>query len=330
MTAPARVALITGGNRGLGLAWARAALRRDVQVMLACRDPTLGEAAATALRAARPGAVVSVLELDLASLASVQRAVQALGARQVTLDALVCSAGTWRPSNRERTTDGLERTYATNHLGHAALTLGLLPQLTPRARIVFVSSALHDPGAWKGGPAVRYVSADWLAHPELDGYRDPSDAAAGSRAYATSKLCNVLFTRELARRLAAQGSALTVNAFNPGLMAGTGLNRGAPLGSRLAWHLVLPLLGRFIPGAHRPAQAAEALAALALGERHAAVSGGYFGVDGEETPSADATDPQKAADLWVHTLQTLHRLPDAPLPLPTPLTPPVSPQGGLP
>lgn len=308
--------LITGANRGLGLACARAVLSRGpAHLILACRDPQRGQAAAAPLRAAHPAASVEVLALDLASLASVQRAVQEIAARGLTLDALIANAGTWRPSNRERSADGYELTFAGNHLGHAALTLGLLPRLSPRARIVFVSSALHDPSVWKGGPQVRYVRAELLAHPGRDDLRDPSDAAAGSRAYATSKLCNVLFARELARRLRAQGSAVTVNAFNPGLMAGTGLNRGAGLGSRLVWHVVLPLASRFIPGAHRPAQSGAALAALALDDRYAGLTGRYFGVDGEEAPSADATDPRKAADLWAYTLAALHRPPEAPLPV---------------
>jgi NAD(P)-dependent dehydrogenase (short-subunit alcohol dehydrogenase family) len=311
--------LITGGNRGLGLACAEAAARRDpVQLILACRDPERGEAAAARLRRSTPGVQVSVLSLDLGSLSSVRSAVQALRAGgQLPLSAVICNAGIWLQSNLIRSPDGFEQTFATNHLGHALLVLELLPHCTSDARIVMVSSALHDPAAWRGGPEVRYIRAALVAHPEQDPRSDRSAAAAGSRAYATSKLCTLLFANELARRFARSDRyrRVTVNSFNPGLMAGTGLNRNASLGSRLVWTVLLPRLRGVIPGSFTPQHSGETLAALALDNRFAGVTGRYFGTLHEEMPSPEARDPLKADDLWTFTVQATR--PDTELPTPS-------------
>src|SRR5262249_3303476 len=132
------------------------------------------------------------------------------------LHAVVCNAGLQVVSGIERTADGVETTFGVNHLGHFALVQGLLDVLARPARIVVVSSGTHDPTKPRGMPPPRYPSAAALAHPAESADVD------GRRRYTTSKLCNVLYAYELDRRL---GDDVTVNAFDPGLMPGSGLAR---------------------------------------------------------------------------------------------------------
>jgi light-dependent protochlorophyllide reductase len=297
--------LITGGNRGLGLACART-LAQSHRVILACRDLNAGQQAAETIRQEMPNAQIEALELDLASLASVRDFVQRWRARGIgKLSALICNAGTWRQSNRERSVDGYELTFASNHLGHFLLLHLLLPEFSPDARVLLVSSSLHDPSVWKGGPVVKYINANLAAHPEQDGFQDQSETAAGSRAYATSKLCNLLFTYELARRLKThrEFSGISVNAFNPGLMAGTGLNRGASWFSIFVWKHVLPRLRRVIPGSFSVEASAQTLARLAVDPTHAGITGRYFGTLQEEQSSSASHDPALASELWQSSLE---------------------------
>jgi NAD(P)-dependent dehydrogenase (short-subunit alcohol dehydrogenase family) len=308
-TKAASTILITGGNRGLGLSCARAISQRGpCRIILACRDPNGAELAAQGLRTAFPNINLETLELNLASLASVRAAVNTLNARGTdALSEVICNAGTQRSSNKERSEDGYELTFASNHLGHFMLVNLLLPLCAPEARLLVVSSALHDPTRWKGGPVVRYVNAQLLAHPELDSFTDSPIAAAG-RAYATSKLCNLLFAYELARRLEVHPafSNITVNAFNPGLMAGTGLNRSGSAVSAFVWNFILPRLRKIIPGSFTPTESGKTLAALAINPAFMGISGRYFGTLGEQESSPESKDRTKASELWTSSLELAH------------------------
>ncbi len=124
---------------------------------------------------------------------------------------------------------------------------GLLSQLACPARIVVVSSGTHDPAKRTGMPAPQYTSADALA--QANPAADPREpiGTLGRRRYTTSKLCNVLFAYELDRRLRENGSDVTVNVFDPGLLPGSGLARDYTGPQRLAWRFVGPLL-RVLPG----------------------------------------------------------------------------------
>src|SRR6478736_270684 len=137
--------------------------------------------------------------------------------------AVVCNAGVQVVSGERRSADGFELTFAVNHLGHFALVCGLLEQLAHPARIVVVSSDTHDPARRTAMPTPRYTSADELAMASSEPGEPPQ--TAGRRRYTTSKLCNLLFAYELDRRL---DHGVTVNAFDPGLMPGSGLARDYP------------------------------------------------------------------------------------------------------
>ncbi|CAM5619397.1 oxidoreductase [Streptomyces avidinii] len=225
-----RTAVVTGANSGIGYFAARELARHGASVVLACRSAARGHAAEVRLRAEVPGADVEFLPLDLADLASVREFAAAYGRRRGgagggggrgrgtgtgpgrgdTLDLLVNNAGVMAlPYGR--TADGFETQFGVNHLGHFALTGLLLPNLlaaAPGARVVNLSSGFHALGD--------------VDHTDLNSER-------GYRrwiAYGRSKTANLLFTHELARRLAATGSEIVAAASHPGYAA-TNLHVGA-------------------------------------------------------------------------------------------------------
>jgi NAD(P)-dependent dehydrogenase (short-subunit alcohol dehydrogenase family) len=175
---------------------------------------------------------------------------------------------------------------------------GLLDHLARPARIVVVSSGTHDPAKHTGMPSPRYTTAADLARPE------GGTGGEGRRRYTTSKLCNVLFAYELDRRLGRGEQGVTVNAFDPGLMPGSGLARDYPPLQRLAWRYLLPAL-RVLPGVRSTRRSGRYLAALACDPRFDGVTGEYFSGRKQIRSSADSYDRGKAFDLWTTSEQLL-------------------------
>jgi len=280
--------IITGATSGLGLECARALLSSDPSwhVVLPVRD--VGRGAAALEQLGQPQRC-TVMPMDLASLASVRAFVDDVRASALPpLHAIVCNAGVQVVSGTEHTQDGVEMTFGVNHLGHFALVQGLLDTLTHPARILVVSSGTHDPSKRTGMPDPRYTSAADLAHP------GESAEENGRRRYTTSKLCNVLFSYELDRRI---GDGVTVNAFDPGLMPGSGLARDySPLG-RLAWRYLFPAL-RVLPNVNSTRTSGRHLAALVNDTRFDGVSGQYFEGQRPIKTSTESYDLDKARDLW--------------------------------
>jgi NAD(P)-dependent dehydrogenase (short-subunit alcohol dehydrogenase family) len=190
-----RTAVVTGGNAGLGLQIARVLAARGAQVVLACRSVGKGRTAAAEVRGA------AVVRLDLASLRSVRAAADEIRAAYPRLDLLINNAGVMEVPY-EQTADGFELTFATNHLGHFALTGLLLDRLlaAPGSRIVTMSSMAHLAGR--------------LNFDDLQGAREYRPDAA----YAQSKMANLLFTFELDRRLRAAGARASALAAHPGVV----------------------------------------------------------------------------------------------------------------
>lgn len=298
--------LITGANRGLGYETAKA-LAADPQrsLVLAGRDITSLSKAAQRIQSTTSNAKLIPLEIDLADLTSVRRFNTTF--RQLDLPRLtsiICNAGISMPTVKERSPDGYELVFATNHLGHFLLVNLLLDRLEPPARIIFVSSGAHDPEQANGYmQPPRYVKAEWLAYPDRDPDLPEDGVAAGGRAYATSKLCNVLCVYELDRRLEASGIScpeqpITVNAFDPGLMAGTDLGRYEHGMVRFMWYYLMPLGSRLMGFGRTTKQSGADLAHLVTAPELEQVSGKFF--DGREVipSSKDSYDLDKAADLW--------------------------------
>jgi retinol dehydrogenase 12 len=193
--------LITGGNTGIGLATATDLARRGGRVYVACRSEAKGSHAVASIVAATGNANVSFLQLDLADLASVRACADAFLAMGQPLHALINNAGV--AGQHGLTSDGFELTFGVNHLGHFALTTALLDRLAASgpARVITVSSDAH----------FQATGIDFTA------LRRRTRGLTGLRAYAVSKLCNVLFTQELARRL--DGRDVTAYALHPGVVA---------------------------------------------------------------------------------------------------------------
>jgi NAD(P)-dependent dehydrogenase (short-subunit alcohol dehydrogenase family) len=193
--------LVTGGNTGIGLATARELARRGGRVFVACRSEAKGSHAVASIVAATGNANVSFLPLDLADLASVRACADAFLATGQPLNVLINNAGL--AGQHGLTSDGFEVTFGVNHLGHFALTMALLDRLIASgpARVVTVSSDAHYDA--KG--------IDFTA------LRRRARSITGLHAYAVSKLCNVLFTQELARRV--DGQQVTTYALHPGVVA---------------------------------------------------------------------------------------------------------------
>ncbi len=219
-----RIVLITGGSGGIGLETAKALAARGAHTVLACRDVRRGRAAAAALDGR-----TDVVRLDLASLDSVRQAADEVRRRYGRLDVLVNNAGVMFPPH-PYTEDGFETHFGVNHLGHFALT-GLLLDLmrqVPGSRVVTVASLAHRIA---------------LGGFDADGARS-GDGRRSVAAYGRSKLANLMFSRELQRRLAGEGARTVSVAAHPGLSA-TGLWHGdAPALLRPVSRIALRALAR--------------------------------------------------------------------------------------
>lgn len=277
--------VITGANTGLGLATARALAGHGARVVLACRNRGKATAAAERIRTAVPDAAVEVAELDLGSLAAVREQAQAIAERFPQIDVLVNNAGVMYPP-LQRTTDGFELQFGTNHLGPFVLTHRLLPalQATPGSRIVTIASIAHTRG---------HIDV------EDPNYEQRRYNRVG--AYGQSKLANLLFARELDRRLRAAGVENPISlAAHPGV-ATTELTRHLP-------GVIEPFFAlgaRLTPLAQDPEQGA--LPQLRAATDPTAGPGDYWGPDGFQGMSGHpvlarsttrSRDPDLARALW--------------------------------
>ncbi len=266
-----RVAVVTGANRGIGRSAAEGLARLGARVVLVCRRREDGEAAAEGIRAATGNDALEVATADLASQAAIRALAADLVARHPAIHVLVNNAAV-APKARQVSPDGIELTFAVNHLAYYLLTRLLLPALRAGApaRVVSVSSRAHYDAT--------------LDFDDLFYERD----YGGVRAYARSKLCNVLFTRELAHRLA--GTGVTANCLHPGVI-GTNL-----LLDWFPWQSVTrPLLLRVLG---TPEDGADTIVWLASAPEVAATSGRYFTRRRERRPGRLALDDALARRLW--------------------------------
>ncbi|MDE1178298.1 MAG: SDR family NAD(P)-dependent oxidoreductase [Edaphobacter sp.] len=222
--------LITGGHSGIGLETAKQLAKRGFDLILAGRDPNRIELVAKGLRETY-GVKVIVLQLDVASLASVRSSVIELRQRVVqreidVLEAVVCNAGASFMGDIRYSVDGYELTFATNYLGHFLFVQLLLDYISENGRIVFVASGTHDPETRDGKMVGRAGRADAFALANLG--KGNSKALAWGQRYSTSKLCMILLAYELDRRLRQSGKSISSIAFDPGSIPETDLMRSLP------------------------------------------------------------------------------------------------------
>ena len=263
-----RTFLITGANTGIGRATAADLAGRGGRVYLACRSAQKGRDAAAAIAAATGNEAVTFLPLDLADLASVRMCAEQFLARGEPLHVLINNGGV--AGQRGITADGFELAFGVNHLGHFALTAALLDCLAASApaRVVNVSSDSHYQAKGIDFEAVQRRTA----------------SVTGMREYAVSKLSNVLFTQELARRVADRG--VTAYALHPGVVA-------SDIWRRVPWP-VRPLITRRMITTE---EGARTSLYCATAPEVAQVSGRFYDDCREREASAVATG-ELAGTLW--------------------------------
>ena len=262
--------MVTGASAGIGLYTALGLARAGVRVVMTGRDPARTEAARRFVAERAGGAQLETALADFASLAAVRRLAEEILARHDRLDLLVNNAGLFSPKF-ERSADGWEMTFAVNHLAPFLLTNLLLERLkaSAPARIVTVASRAH-----------RGARIDLAT---IAGPRDWSML----KAYNRSKLCNILFTRELARRLG--GSGVIATSLHPGVVATRLAQRGGIVD--LAWRLLKPFM-------ISPQRGAETSLFLATVPDPAPFHGGYVAAKKLERPDPAALDDDLARRLW--------------------------------
>jgi NAD(P)-dependent dehydrogenase (short-subunit alcohol dehydrogenase family) len=263
--------LITGATNGIGLAAGQALAARGANVAIVGRNETRTRVAAAAIGAAAKSATITTFVADLSSQADVSNLAAEVLARCPRLDVLVNNAGAMY-GTRQLSRDGIELTWAVNHLAPFLLTTLLLDRLKASApgRIVTTASGAHQG-----------------AHVPFDDINAERSYRSFGR-YGETKLANILFTAELARRL--EGMGVTANCYHPGLVA-TGFNRGNGLLTDIGM-TALDLMAR------TPAVGADTLVWLATSPDLANVSGKYFFDRQQRQPSREAQDVQAAQRLW--------------------------------
>lgn len=301
--------LVTGGNSGIGFECARALAKAGRHVVIASRNRRLSDDAVRKIAAESGADRIEAVDLDLASADSIRRVVADIDARNLPLQSLVCNAGLQFMKGPPVLSDrGHELTFAVNHLGHFLLVNLLLERLAANApaRIVIVSSGVHDPKRFTGMPKATIADLETLA--ATGGAT--RDAYNGPLAYVNSKLCNLWFAYELARRIEAArlggaNRAIAINAFDPGLVPGSGLAREYPAWMRYVWEQVMPAMAsgltKFVPAISTAEKSGAALADLVLDPRLGSSGARYYPSHTRwyETPSSDQSyDANRAKELW--------------------------------
>jgi NAD(P)-dependent dehydrogenase (short-subunit alcohol dehydrogenase family) len=263
-----RTFMVTGGNTGIGRATVAELARRGGRVYVACRSPEKGRRAVADIVAVTGSDAVAFLPLDLADLASVRRCAEEFLALGEPLHVLINNAGV--AGRRGVTRDGFELAFGVNHLGHFALTTALLDRLAASApaRVVTVASDSHYQARGVDFEAVRRPTASITGMPE----------------YAVSKLCNVLFSAELARRGQEQG--ITTYALHPGVVA-------SDIWRRVPWPIRPLIKLRMISSE----EGARTSIYCATSGSVAAASGRFYDHSREREPSQVAT-PDLARVVW--------------------------------
>ena len=276
-----RTVIITGGNSGLGFETAKKiAQNKEYRIILACRNPQKAEEAVRKIKEETENENILCMRLDTASLASVRAFAadyesQGLGG----VYALLLNAGI-NCMHSGMTEDGMEIVFQTNHLGHFLLANRMLPYMEPDGKIFATSSDMHDSPmgnmVWEGTEA--------LAHPSEEGKQS-------RLRYSFSKLCNLYFVYELARRLEASGSGIRVNAFNPGMMQ----TNFAPVDKARAAMVKLTMPKRF----GDLEKSSDAYAELVVNDALAVTSANYYDRSTTAIKSSELSyNTENAKELW--------------------------------
>ena len=269
-----KVCVITGATSGLGLEAAERLAKLGARLVLVGRDRARGDAALARLRGAAPGVVASIHYADLSLMSDMKRVATEIRDAEPRVDVLINNAGALFTTRRE-TDEGLEMTFALNHMAYFVVTNILLDRLkaAEQGRVVSTSSAAH-----------------WGQELDFDDLQS-TERYSGMKVYGRSKLANILFTRELASRLA--GTGVTANCLHPGFVA-TRFGRGNGLLTRIGVRIAML-------GAIRVEQGAETIVFLAASREVAGHSGGYYRQSRAVQTSAAGQNPDTARRLWAES-----------------------------
>ncbi|CAK8566739.1 unnamed protein product [Lathyrus sativus] len=279
-------ALITGGTSGIGAETARVLAKRGVRVVIGARDLRKGREVRENIQKESPNAEVILLEIDLSSFCSVQRFCSEFLALNLPLNILINNAGIFS-QDLEFSEEKIEMTFATNYLGHFLLTEILLDKMIETAektsfegRIINVSSVIHS-----------WVKRNGFCFTHILNGKNYN----GTRAYAQSKLANILHAKEIARQLKARNARVTMNAVHPGIVKTRIINKGLITDSLF---FIASKLLKSTP------QGASTTCYVALSPKIEGVSGKYFTDCNERKCSRLANDELEAQKLWnnTHTL----------------------------
>jgi NAD(P)-dependent dehydrogenase (short-subunit alcohol dehydrogenase family) len=283
-----KTAVMTGGTAGFGAVAAKRIFNTpNTKLILGARD--------------NKNSSIETLPLDLARLSNVRSFVQSLNNKLngTKIDILIMNAGAQFGNTKHRTGDGFESTFAINHLAHYLLLRLLVPSLAKNATIVITTSDVHDPKMVPFGP--KELDPEALAHPKNTG----KGFIPGIRAYASSKLCDLLTARAFEASTDAQMNGMRVIAYNPGLTPGTSLFRAWPWWAKLAMGVASIL--RPLTGMNTIEQAGNAIADLGLGTIMPPSGRIYASlVKGKLTwpdPSELAQSDKAMRGLWVESAQ---------------------------
>lgn len=256
-----KLAVVTGANSGTGKEAAKRLAGAGARVIMAVRTPAKGDSARADILAAQPDGDLTVEQLDLADLASVQAFADRLAAETDTLDILLNNAGVMAVPQRMETVDGFELQFATNYLGPFALTNRLLPTLlaTPGARVTTMSSGLAARGR------IRFDDLQ------------ATGKYTANRAYAQSKLADLMLARHLAALSARNGWSLVSNAAHPGFTITNLQSAGPNLGRAKPRRSLFAIGARFVPH-QQPEQGTEPMLFAATSPD--ATNGAYYGPSG--------------------------------------------------
>lgn len=269
-----KVCVVTGANSGIGLVIAQSLAIDGAQLIMVCRDLGKGKEAQKLIT--RHAQKVPVLLLaDLSDLAQIKRLSEEISDCTQHIDILVNNAGAIIPKRME-SAQGLELTFALNHMGYFALTKALLPlvEASESGRIINVASRAHR-----------------VAQLDFSDLQWKSRTYRSFQVYGTTKLCNILFTRQLAKRLQQQNSKVTVNCLHPGVVR-TGFGKDY----KSVFSILVTLAGPFLIS---PKSGAKTAIYLAKSKRVEGQSGGYYDRCKLVKPRAKALQSELAEQLWM-------------------------------
>lgn len=269
-----KTVVITGGNAGIGKATAIALAKKGARIVITSRSETKAKAAVSEIQTASSNNSVEFILVDLSSQESVRKAAEQLKSKCPKIDVLINNAGCY-VSELQLNADGIEMQFGTNHLGHFLLTNLLIENIKSagKARIINLASIAHKSTRELDLNDINYQNQEY----------------GGWKSYSRSKFCNILFTKELAKRLEKDG--ITVNAVHPGGVRTEIAEKNANWFTKLGWVVMKPFMITVEKGAATSVH-------LASSDKVEGITGKYWVRSKEEWSNRPSQDPDLASKLW--------------------------------